>query len=680
MVLPISFLRNNLFGMKQRWILLLVCVAASFQAAAVCNLPTNLAATNITGSSAFLTWTGTANFYNIRHRIKTPQGPWINSTSTPASKLIINLLPNTTYEYQIQGNCSGTPTTSGYTASAEFTTGNPCNAPINLQVYNIKSTSAFLEWQGPSNASFYLTRIRIASPQGPWINTTNTGMIKIYSTLLPSTTYEFQVATMCVNDPGQSVYSASIFFTTCSAVISDISLSSSNNALSVPGISCATEPLNHDSVQSIFVENCKNIAGIADTTPGNTLGSTTICSQVTTYVDSTFDINYRFGPRSYTVTPTNNGKATLLLFFTQHDFDVYNNASSTDDFRSLPSSENAADTAIPNFRIAHVNNGAITLYSPQLKWDTTYHGWYTILPMNSVKGTYYFCTIGACTGMVNFNLAVTNTTGFTTTATWTPVTTIPTGWYRFRIREINSGTWTLLGTSNYNTSSKLIQNLSPLTTYEIQIRKYCNSALASPWSPGVIFTTINTCYSPTGASATNITGTSAKISWTSVPGAAYYVLRYKQTSASTWISGSVTPNTKTISGLTPSKNYEYQLATNCAGATVTGPFGASNYFTTNALRGEEDNQGNVDDAVTNELFYPNPTTGTLHVQLQTEQAQEYQLRMLDMTGRLVAQETLMATTGTNTFDITMSGLANGLYIAQLFSEEVLVHTGRIEKK
>lgn len=670
---------SRLNPLRTLGLLALLFFSSMYQSYAACDLPTNLAANNISGSSAFLTWTATANFYSIRHRIKTPQGPWINSSSTPASKLIVGLLPNTTYEYQIQAHCSGTPATSGFTPSAEFTTGDACVAPTNLQVYNIKGTSAFLEWTGPPNASFYHTRIRIASPQGPWINTTNTGMVKIYSNLLPSTTYEFQVATMCVNDPAQSVYSTIIQFTTCAAIIPDISLSASNNSVSVPGISCATEPLNHDSSNSIFVEGCKNIAGIADTTPGNILGSTTMCSKVVTYVDSTTDINYRFGPRSYTVTPTNNGKATLLLFFTQHDFTVYNNATSTDDFLPLPSSGNAADTAIPNFRIIHVDNNVVTKYSPTLVWDATYNLWYTILPMNQVKGTYYFGTVGACTGTVNFNLAVTNTTGFNTIATWTPVTTIPPGWYRFRIREINSNTWTLLGTSNYNTSTKLIQNLSPLTTYEIQMRKYCNSSLVSPWSQGVIFTTPYTCYVPTGAGVTNITATSAKISWPVVPDAAYYILRYKATTSSTWISGSVIPNTKTLLGLTPGKTYEYQLATHCTGSTVTGPFSTSAYFTTAGSREAQSETSLAADEMT-DIIYPNPTTGDIHLRFNATTQQEYTLKLYDMTGRLVKQQVMPSIEGSNEFDFTIAQLSNGLYIAQLFNEESLVYTTRLEKK
>ena len=83
---------------------------------------------------------------------------------------------------------------------------------------------------------------------------------------------------------------------------------------------------------------------------------------------------------------------------------------------------------------------------------------------------------------------------------------------------------------------------------------------------------------PTGLSVSNITATTADVTWNSVPSATYD-LRYRPNGTSTWttitdISGTM----QQLTGLDINTEYEVQVATRCSGAT--SPYSSSEIFTT----------------------------------------------------------------------------------------------------
>lgn len=75
------------------------------------------------------------------------------------------------------------------------------------------------------------------------------------------------------------------------------------------------------------------------------------------------------------------------------------------------------------------------------------------------------------------------------------------------------------------------------------------------------------CNTPAGLSASNITSSSATLSWGAVSGAAGYDVRYKATSSSTWTTTSTTSTSLSVSGLSASTQYEFQVRTQCSGST-----------------------------------------------------------------------------------------------------------------
>jgi hypothetical protein len=107
---------------------------------------------------------------------------------------------------------------------------------------------------------------------------------------------------------------------------------------------------------------------------------------------------------------------------------------------------------------------------------------------------------------------------------------------------------------------------SGASRYSLSISTACGSS-----------TTPATCNVPASLSATSITSSTATLNWGST-GASSYNVRYKSTSSTTWFSTTSTTNSKSISGLSSSTSYEFQVQSVCSGSTSA--YSSSSLFTT----------------------------------------------------------------------------------------------------
>lgn len=103
------------------------------------------------------------------------------------------------------------------------------------------------------------------------------------------------------------------------------------------------------------------------------------------------------------------------------------------------------------------------------------------------------------------------------------------------------------------------------------------------------------CATPPGISATNITASSATISWSSVTGAVSYDLKY-QTSDSAYTISGITTTSYTLTNLFPNTTYNYSVRTNCS--SQSSAYSAIQTFTTLSNTSCTDN------------YEPNNTKGT----------------------------------------------------------------------
>ena len=164
---------------------------------APCDAPTALAVSNITETSAEVSWTGTATSYEVRLAGGTPE------TVTTTSKTFTDLTAGTAYTVEVRAVCEET---SSDWVSINFTTEEaptPCDAPTALAVSNITETSAEVSWTG--TATSYEVRLAGGTPE------TVTTTSKTFTDLTAGTAYTVEVRAVCEETSSDWV---SINFTT----------------------------------------------------------------------------------------------------------------------------------------------------------------------------------------------------------------------------------------------------------------------------------------------------------------------------------------------------------------------------------------------------------------------------------------------------------------------------------
>lgn len=102
-------------------------------------------------------------------------------------------------------------------------------------------------------------------------------------------------------------------------------------------------------------------------------------------------------------------------------------------------------------------------------------------------------------------------------------------------------------------------------------------------SPGCTPGNTTTCGVPSGLAAGSITTSSAVLSWGSVANATSYSVQYKLSTATTWTTTTATTNSLSLTGLTASTTYNYQVRSNCASGSSA--YSTASSFTTSATGG-----------------------------------------------------------------------------------------------
>ena len=157
------------------------------------------------------------------------------------------------------------------------------------------------------------------------------------------------------------------------------------------------------------------------------------------------------------------------------------------------------------------------------------------------------------------------------------------------------------------------------------------------------------CNIPPGILVSNITSSSAKVSWTAVAGATQYNLWYRKTGVASWTKKNVAGTSKTLTGLLASTTYEYKLRSQC-GAEYSA-FSPITTFTTLPLK-----QGEI--SSTDILIFPNPNNGQFIVDLASL-SENINLTIINMTGAIIYQNTAEA--GEKEIEIDIHNSPPGIY-------------------
>ena len=249
------------------------------------------------------------------------------------------------------------------------------------------------------------------------------------------------------------------------------------------------------------------------------------------------------------------------------------------------------------------------------------------------------------------NISVSNITGTKATVSWTGNSCAVK--YRVRIRVLGTTAWTTL-IVNAPTSTKTINPLQPLTTYEYQVRTDCNSAGTSysAYSTIQTFTTICDCTKPTNIAVSNVTQNGATVSWLGNSCAVKYRLQYRVQGTTTWTTKTINAPTLfyNIIGLTNNTIYEYHLRSDCNSTGTVNSGWTTTATITTPLRLE-------DSEISSSTFYvsPNPCSTCFVNGTMDEQ----DLIVTDIVGRKI---NVQFTKSENGFYINLSENSKGIFL------------------
>jgi|GEM_PF-584664 len=158
------------------------------------------------------------------------------------------------------------------------------------------------------------------------------------------------------------------------------------------------------------------------------------------------------------------------------------------------------------------------------------------------------------------NLSTTNVTTLSASLNWA---TVP-GALSYTIEHKPGSSQNWINTATGWTETTL--NLTSLTEgilYEWRVSATCSAGTGNYGNTQ--FTTAITCNAPANLQSSNITATSATLTWTGVAGASSYDIEYKLSSSSTWTvkASNYTSTSYNLTGLTGGMAYDWRVRTNC---------------------------------------------------------------------------------------------------------------------
>lgn len=157
------------------------------------------------------------------------------------------------------------------------------------------------------------------------------------------------------------------------------------------------------------------------------------------------------------------------------------------------------------------------------------------------------------------------------------------------------------GTSLFNTATTLnktitLNNLVSGKNYEWKVKSICSNTTSETAINVFTTTTTQSCATPTGLGVTNISSTSATLCcWSNT--STTYEIRYRQTGATIWNQLVTSSLSASLTGLTPSTQYEAQIRSLCT--SQQSAYSGSVTFTTLS--------GNTTNVTGDVLFVTNPT-------------------------------------------------------------------------
>lgn len=250
-------------------------------------------------------------------------------------------------------------------------------------------------------------------------------------------------------------------------------------------------------------------------------------------------------------------------------------------------------------------------------------------------------------GTYNPTLSVTNLYSCSARLNWTA--TPSASYYKVRYKINGTATWS----AQVNVGANLFYDFTGLvtnTTYNFQVAAFCTSNQNLGWKTKNGKTQV--CTSPINPTVTNLTNTSATISWTAACSPVNFILQYRKVGVTAWTSITTVNTSVGLSNLTNATAYEFRVRSGC-GTGINSAFTGIQAFTT-APRLEDteiENSFNI---------FPNPNGGSFTLQVPAL-GNESTVSIYNITGQLIYRSPLSPNENSTTQKILLENIADGLY-------------------
>ena len=431
-----------------------------------CNIPTNIIINKLTPLSIQLNWNSinSALGYVVRYTTSNSTS-WVSTTTNTNSIVIQNLLPGKIYNFQVKSSCISSE--SDFSSNTSFQT--DCLFPSSA-TYSSTHNSILITWNIIFGIDNYSIKYRIKGTQA-WAESTTTLSFVQIENLLPATTYEIQINSIC--ETGISTNSNVVIEATTKQnpcfVPTNIIIKPTHNSISVSWNSAqgaiSYNVFYKQTASSIWIKansisTMFGIGGLSDLTFYD-IKVQSVCAESTSDISTIQTIETLALPcpkitgQKVIISTTNSvtifwdlvpEAISYNLLYKKSDASSWNSISSTDNSKNITS---LLENTTYQYQIQSVCETGIGELS-------------SVVTFTTFAGT---TTCGTITN--NILESITNNS---INVTWTPVSGAKS--YIVEYRKAGIGSWTKKTTSFY---TKQITGLSTNTKYEFRVQVVCNN-------------------------------------------------------------------------------------------------------------------------------------------------------------------------------------------------------------
>ena len=253
---------------------------------------------------------------------------------------------------------------------------------------------------------------------------------------------------------------------------------------------------------------------------------------------------------------------------------------------------------------------------------------------------------------------------------------------RIRYREVGDTTYSnkTIGAPVGNTApclntSKSVLNLTSSTQYEYDFKIWYQDGTINDWHSGGTFTTLPVCINATNITATPKSSTATEFCWDTPSSWSFVRLKYRIDSAGTSFSniggfGVMFPvECKTKNGLTPGTDYRVMWRTWCdpTGGPYRSPVwdGPVTWTQPNSARLQ------AGKTIANLDVYPNPSTDLFNIRFHSEEAQDLNIKIINIIGEVVYSESLQQFIGEYTKQVDLTNYTKGIYLIKITTNNAI---------